>query len=101
MLVHLMIDELKEEVNLLERHLIVFGSVLDAGPIGIVKLAQQTDYPHHKIRYSLRILEEQGLIEPTSTGAVPTDQADEFVATLHNRLDELTARIEDMKVDGG
>ncbi len=96
-----MIDDLKEEVTLLERHLIVLGIVIDAGPIGIVKLAQQTDYPHHKIRYSLRILEEQNLIEPTSTGAVPTDQADDFVANLDDSLDELIARIEDMTVDGG
>ena len=46
--------------------------VIENEPIGIVKMSNETGYPHHKVRYSLRVLEEENLIEPSSQGAITT-----------------------------
>ncbi|WP_222913613.1 hypothetical protein [Natrinema sp. SYSU A 869] len=86
-----MIDRLEKEVDVLNRHLEVFVLVWQAEPIGIVKLSNRTGLPHHKIRYSLRVLEEEDIIEPCPTGAMTTDHAQQFVETLNN---ELTAVID-------
>ena len=51
---------------MLERHLQVLRMVIENEPIGIVKMSNETGYPHHKVRYSLRVLEEENLIEPSS-----------------------------------
>src|SRR5699024_8033016 len=59
-----MIDRLEKEVDMLERHLQVLRMVIENEPIGIVKMSNETGYAHHKIRYSLRVLEEENLIEP-------------------------------------
>ena len=59
-----MIDRLEKEVDMLERHLQVLKMVIENEPIGIVKMSNETGYPHHKVRYSLRVLEEENLIEP-------------------------------------
>jgi len=34
--------------------------IMDDGPLGIIKLSELTDFPQHKVRYSLRVLEEEG-----------------------------------------
>ena len=57
-----MIDRLEKEVDMLERHLQVLRMVIENEPIGIVKMSNETGYPHHKVRYSLRVLEEENLI---------------------------------------
>jgi predicted transcriptional regulator len=60
-----MIESLEDEVEMLERHLEVLTLVIEGEPIGIMKLSNETGYPHHKVRYSLRVLEEETLIEPS------------------------------------
>ena len=79
-----MIDRLEKEVDMLERHLQVLKMVIENEPIGIVKMSNETGYPHHKVRYSLRVLEEENLIEPSSQGAITTDRTEEFVNDLIN-----------------
>lgn len=91
-----MLDALEEEVNKLDRHLLVLSLVLEHHPIGISRLAQQTEYPKHQVRYSLRKLEDEGLIEPTNHGAVPTDQAKAFLEEHTGRLDDLIAALEEL-----
>ena len=82
---------------MLSRHLEVLEMVLDDGPMGIVKMSNETGYPHHKIRYSLRVLEENDLITPTKRGAVTTEQASEFVGELDGEVESLAERLEQMK----
>lgn len=65
-----MIDELEEEVDMLSRHLQVLKTVITDEPIGSVKISNELGYPHHKVRYSLRVLEEVDLVEPTARGTV-------------------------------
>jgi predicted transcriptional regulator len=93
-----MIDRLEKEVDMLRRHLEVLGMVIDSEPIGIVKMSNQIGYAHHKIRYSLRVLEEESLIEPSSQGAITTDQTSPFVDDLDGRIDAVSNKLDDMKI---
>ena len=95
-----MIDRLEKEVDMLERHLQVLRMVIENEPIGIVKMSNETGYPHHKVRYSLRVLEEENLIEPSSQGAITTERTSEFIDELDEKLDETMATLEEMKLDG-
>jgi predicted transcriptional regulator len=94
-----MIDRLEKEVDMLERHLQVLRMVIENEPIGIVKMSNETGYPHHKVRYSLRVLEEENLIEPSSQGAITTDRTQEFVSELDGKVDEIIAKLETMKIE--
>jgi len=95
-----MIDRLEKEVDMLERHLQVLRMVIENEPIGIVKMSNETGYPHHKVRYSLRVLEEENLIEPSSQGAITTDETAEFVDDLDGKVDEIIEKLEKMKIEG-
>ena len=94
-----MIDRLEKEVDMLERHLQVLKMVIESEPIGIVKMSNETGYPHHKVRYSLRVLEEENLIEPSSQGAITTEQTSEFVDDLDDKVDEIIDKLEGMKIE--
>ncbi len=84
---------------MLERHLQVLKMVIESEPIGIVKMSNETGYPHHKVRYSLRVLEEENLIEPSSQGAITTERTQEFVDELDDKLDEIVNKLESMKIE--
>ena len=84
---------------MLERHLQVLKMVIENEPIGIVKMSNETGYPHHKVRYSLRVLEEEDLIEPSSQGAITTETTAEFVDDLDGKVDEIIEKLEGMKID--
>ncbi|GAA0242191.1 hypothetical protein ACFFQF_20115 [Haladaptatus pallidirubidus] len=92
-----MINSVGQEVDMLERHLHVLQMVVDNEPIGIVKMSNESGHAHHEIRYSLRILEEENLINPTQQGAVSTDQTPSFIENLDEQIDEMQARIAAMK----
>jgi predicted transcriptional regulator len=94
-----MIDRLEKEVDMLERHLQVLRMVIENEPIGIVKMSNETGYPHHKVRYSLRVLEEESLIEPSSQGAITTEQTEGFIGELDEKLNEVIAKLETMKIE--
>ena len=95
-----MIDRLEKEVDMLERHLQVLKMVIDNEPIGIVKMSNETGYPHHKVRYSLRVLEEENLIEPSSQGAITTDRTESFVGDLDSKLNAIVTKLDEMKIEG-
>ena len=94
-----MIDRLEKEVDMLERHLQVLKMVIENEPIGIVKMSNETGYPHHKVRYSLRVLEEENLIEPSSQGAITTDHTGEFVDELDTKLDGIVDNLRSRRID--
>jgi predicted transcriptional regulator len=94
-----MIDRLEKEVDMLERHLQVLKMVIENEPIGIVKMSNETGYPHHKVRYSLRVLEEENLIEPSSQGAITTERTQEFVDELDEKLDQTVDKLGEMRID--
>lgn len=92
-----MIDQLADEVALLERHLEILGYVLENEPIGIVALSDETGYAHHEVRYSLRVLEDNGVVEPTRQGAVTTDRAAEYFGEVNDTIDEAIERVDEMR----
>ena len=94
-----MIDRLEKEVDMLERHLQVLQMVIKNEPIGIVKMSNETGYPHHKVRYSLRVLEEENLIEPSSQGAITTEDTVSFVEDLDSKIDNTVGKLDGMKIE--
>ncbi|WP_436909762.1 winged helix-turn-helix transcriptional regulator [Halosimplex marinum] len=92
-----MVERLTKQVEKEERDLRILEAVIESGPIGIVRLAEETDVPEHKVRYSLRMLEDDGLIEPTPNGAVPADGLGDRVAEMNDGIDDLVSRLEDLK----
>jgi predicted transcriptional regulator len=62
-------------------------------------MSNETGYPHHKVRYSLRVLEEENLIEPSSQGAITTERTEEFVDELDEKLDDIVQKLQSMKID--
>ena len=87
----------EKELTLLSRHLEVLKTVKDQGPIGIIKLSQITGQPQHTIRYSLRTLEKDGLIQPSPNGAVVTDKIHDTMGTLEDTMDDFTTMVQDLK----
>lgn len=85
---------------MMKRHLEVLTQVRENAPIGIVKLADRTGYPNHKVRYSLRVLEEEGIIEPTDQGAVTTERTEEFLAEFNDRIEEVVTMLSSMQIEG-
>jgi predicted transcriptional regulator len=88
-----MIERIENEVEMLERHLRVLRLVIRNEPIGIVQLADELSIPDHKVRYSLRVLEEEGLIEPTDQGATTTEDLQTYVDGANDRIDDLRERV--------
>ena len=58
----MIVRSLDTDVELLARHVSILKVVMKEQPIGIIKLAELTKLPEHKVRYSLRILEREGLV---------------------------------------
>ncbi|VVB51055.1 Uncharacterised protein [uncultured archaeon] len=87
----------QHELELLKRHLIILKKVIDSGPIGILKISIETNIPDHLVRYSLRVLEQQGLITPSTQGAVATKSAKEAYSEFRTELEKIEDILEDIK----
>ena len=92
-----MLEKMKDEIELLSRHLDVARAVADHQPIGIMKLSELLGEPSHRIRYSLHVLEQLGYIRASPEGAVATGRTVELFAHLNEDLDELTRLLSSMK----
>jgi len=87
----------EKELDLLSRHIDVLKTVMDHGPIGIIRLSQMTGQPQHVIRYSLRTLENDGVIRPSAQGAVVTDKVQHTLNELDQRLDDMISTMTGLK----
>jgi predicted transcriptional regulator len=94
-----MLEKMKEEAELVSRHLQVARAVADHEPIGIMKLSELLDLPSHRIRYSLHVLEQLGYIRASPDGAVVTPRTVELFTHLNADLEEITGLLEAMKRD--
>ena len=92
-----MLEKLKGDIQLLDRHIGVMKAVMEHEPIGIVKLSLLMDLPYHRIRYSLRVLEQMGYIQASPAGAVTTGQARKLLGNLDGDVDELVALLMTLK----
>jgi predicted transcriptional regulator len=92
-----MLKKMKDEIELLSRHIEVARAVVDHQPIGIMKLSELLALPSHRIRYSLHVLEQMGYIRASPDGAVATPQASSLFADLDKDLDDLIRLLHEMK----
>jgi len=90
-------EKVNGELEMLERHLVILKQVVENEPIGILKLAEETKIPSHKVRYSLRVLEQEGLIKASSPGAVTTERTGPFLAELESMIQDLIKKVGDLK----
>ncbi|MFC7027246.1 winged helix-turn-helix transcriptional regulator [Halomicroarcula sp. GCM10025324] len=90
-------DRLINQVDKESRDLAILEAVITDGPIGIVRLSEETGIPEHKVRYSLRMLEDDELVEPTPQGAIPADDIEARVDTINEGIDHLVARMEELR----
>jgi len=82
---------------MLRRHLIILKHVVENEPIGILKLADETSIPSHKVRYSLRVLEQEGLIAASAPGAITTERTRPFLDQLDSMIQDVVGRAEDLR----
>jgi predicted transcriptional regulator len=87
----------RKEVELLSRHVQLLNVVRREGPIGIVRLSSVTGLPQHKVRYSLRILQEEDYIEPTTKGAAATPRTEQFLDHVADILDAAMTDLSSLK----
>jgi predicted transcriptional regulator len=80
---------IETELEILKRHINVLKTLQEKQPMGIIKLSEVTNYPQHMVRYSLRILEQDGLIEPSPQGAVTTEEVAKTLILLKTTLDKI------------
>ena len=84
-----MLSKIKSEIELVSRHLEVIRVVVEHQPIGIMRLSEILGLPYHRVRYSLRILEQEGYIRASPAGAVATPLAADLLSNLDDEVDEL------------
>lgn len=90
-------NKLETELELLRRHVLMLKIVAANEPVGIIRLTELSKNPQHKVRYSLRMLEQEGLIEPTVEGAVTTEKVKNFINHIKDALDKLEYSAKELK----
>lgn len=96
-MIAILTEKVGGELEMLQRHLVILKQVVENEPIGILKLAEETKIPSHKVRYSLRVLEQEGLIKASAPGAVTTKETQSFLKDLDGMIEDLAKRAEDLK----
>jgi predicted transcriptional regulator len=89
----MLLEHIGTELDLTERHLLVLKKVIEEAPIGILKLAEVTGMQNHKVRYSLRVLEQANLIKPSAQGAVPGGAVHTFLQEFERELEKINKKV--------
>jgi len=92
-----LVDRIEEELDLLARNVDIVEKLSRSPPTGIIRLSEALHLPIHKTRYSLHLLEREGVIQPSADGAVVTHKAREFWANLDKSLDRMTTLVGQLK----
>jgi predicted transcriptional regulator len=87
---------IETELDILKRHILILKTLKENEPAGIIKLSELTKHPQHMVRYSLRILEQDGLIEPSPQGAVTTDAVETTLNLVTTKLNEMNDTIKEL-----
>jgi predicted transcriptional regulator len=90
-------DRISDELELLARNVDILEQLSGRTPKGIIRLSEALHLPIHKVRYSLHLLEREGVIQPSADGAVVTDSAREFWTSLDASLDAMSRRVDHLK----
>ena len=94
---YMVFRKLKMEAEISLRHLEVLKAVIKHQPIGIFRLAEMLKMPKHRVRYSLRVLEQSGIIEPTPYGAMIREDGYEKIEKLKKEIEDIKSLIEKSK----
>jgi len=86
----MVLRKLKSEAEIVLRHLEVLKTVMEKQPVGIFKLSDLLNMPKHRVRYSLRVLEQSGIIVPTQYGAMIKDEG-------YDRIEQMKGEIKEIK----
>ncbi len=89
-------DRVWRDLDLLRRHVSLLQTVEEHQPIGIIRLSELLGYPQHKVRYTLRVLEQEGLIRPSQEGARATAKTNGFRRKLKSLLGEMRQTVDDL-----
>jgi predicted transcriptional regulator len=92
-----MMEKVTSELELMERHVMMLRATKENQPIGIIRLSEILVIPKHKVRYSLRLLENEGLISPSVEGAKVTEKYDAFMEDAERSLNDLKERIDRLR----
>ena len=90
-------SKIESEIDLLKRHVQMLKAIMENEPIGIIRLSELFDFPQHKVRYSMRILEQEGLIKPSPEGAVTTEKLRPFMEHLKDLLAMMEETVQELK----
>ncbi len=90
-------DRIRQDLDLLRRHVTLLNAVEEHQPVGIVRLAKLSGFPQHQVRYTLRILEQEGLVRPSQKGAVTRAKAKRFRERLRALLEEVKETVETLR----
>lgn len=92
-----LVDRIASELDLLSRNVEILERLGDKNPLGIIRLSEALRLPIHKVRYSLHLLEREGVIQPSAEGAVLTDKARQFWSQLDESLDRMSTLVQQLK----
>ncbi len=86
-------EKLASELDMVERTIRILDIVKDKEPIGITKLSKKLETEEHKIRYSLRLLQKDNIIKPTTHGASLTEKHAKFERELKKDLEKMDSTL--------
>jgi len=89
-----LVNGFRNELELLERHVRMLQFVEKHGPVGIIRLSTLMQIPKHKVRYSLRILEREGFIQPSTQGAVATEKVAQFFEQIQGMMGDVKRQLD-------
>lgn len=92
-----LVDRIASELDLLSRNVEILERLGDKNPLGIIRLSEALHLPIHKVRYSLHLLEREGVIQPSAEGAMLTDKARQFWAQLDESLNRMSTLVQQLK----
>jgi predicted transcriptional regulator len=92
-----LIARIEEELDLLVRNVDILERLAKSPPTGIIRLSEALHLPIHKTRYSLHLLEREGVIQPSADGAVVTDRARDYWTNLDTSLERITQLVQHLK----
>ena len=92
-------EQIGENMEQLHRMLRAIRIIEANQPIGIIKLSETMGIPRHRARYILRLLEHDGVIEPSNNGCVLKPGYEEYVADQISYLEDLKSKIDAIKSD--
>ena len=92
-----LVSRIEGELELLVRNVEILERLSKSPPIGIIRLSEALRLPIHKTRYSLHLLEREGVVQPSADGAVVTDRVQEYWTVMRTSLDRMEALIRELR----